>query len=278
MYAAWLPRYDPHTGQEDALLYPDHSLPQHGDPVTCWLVEVTHHSGRFRFWGVRAIFQRGQVAGRPDNNCRQADGYVCITNRNIDRKHDERVFFTTRNEPVLHPLTEDLRRQWRELITNYQVIHEEERRSGMIGPPALSNSVWSRQVVAGPGERQLAAGTLCYAAFRDGLVTALYPVMISRRLFESSPLTSLQAVHGGVETLAIADFPHDARKIPRFFPTREFAFVAVSEIAPRGRTALREKWAEQRGSYWANCRPRALSQLQWRRHRTRLLHLPGGPG
>ena len=27
-------------------------------------------------------------------------GCVCVTNRNIDSKHDERVFFTTRPAPV----------------------------------------------------------------------------------------------------------------------------------------------------------------------------------
>jgi CRISPR-associated protein (TIGR03986 family) len=194
MYAAWLPRYDVRTGQEggrNCVYYDDNSLPQHGDEVTCWLVEVRHRSGRFSFWGVNRIFRRGQIAGTRPDDAIEVDGYVCITNRNIDRKHDERVFFTTRNEPVLRPLTAELCQQWCELITNYQSIHDEERRAGMAGPPALNNSVWSRQVVGGPDERQLSTGTLCYAAFRDGQVTALYPVMISRRLFELSPLSLL---------------------------------------------------------------------------------------
>lgn len=194
MYAAWLPRYDVRTGQEggrNCVYYPDNSLPQHGDEVTCWLVKVQHRSGRFAFWGVNRIFRRGQTAGvRPDHAI-EVDGYVCITNRNIDRKHDERVFFTTQKERLLYPLTAELRQQWCELITNYQSIHDEELRAGMAGPPALNNSVWSRQVVGGPAERQLSTGTLCYAAYRDGQVVALYPVMISRRLFESSPLSLL---------------------------------------------------------------------------------------
>lgn len=192
MYAAWLPRYDPRTGKDSvALLYPDQSRPQHGDEVTCWLVEVRHRSGRFSYWRVNKIFRRGQVVGICPADAIEVNGYVCITNRNIDRKHDERVFFSTRNEPILHPLTAELRQQWYELITNYQSIHDEERRAGMKGPPALNNSVWSRQVVGGPEERQLHTGTLCYAAIRNGHVTALYPVMISRRLFESSPLSLL---------------------------------------------------------------------------------------
>jgi CRISPR-associated protein (TIGR03986 family) len=118
-------------------------------------------------------------------------GYVCVTNRNIDRKHDERVFFTNRSGPLYQPLTEVLCQQWKELITNYQTIHETERAAGRNCPPALNNSEWSRQVVGGPAERQLSAGTLCYAACRNATVTALYPVMISRRLFEAAPLLLL---------------------------------------------------------------------------------------
>lgn len=210
MYAAWLPRYDRQTGQvaRFAIRYPDNQLPQHGDAVQVWL-ELWERTGQypFRYWSVRkcvrsnepldASPQPGQRRGThqpvPNVAMISVNGYVCITNRNIDRKHDERVFFTTRNEPVLHPLTAELRQQWCELITNYQSIHDEERRAGMAGPPALNNSVWSRQVVGGLDERQLRTGTLCYAAIRNGQVTALYPVMISRRLFESSPLSLLPA-------------------------------------------------------------------------------------
>jgi len=208
MYAAWLPRYDRQSGEvaHFAIRYPDNQLPQHGDAVQVWL-ELWERTGQypFRYWSVRKCVRAGESLGsqplqgqrrgshRPVPNVEMisVDGYVCITNRNIDRKHDERVFFTTQRQPILHPLTDILRQQWRELITNYQSIHEEEIRSGMASPPALNNSVWSRQVVGGPNERQLSPGTLCYAALRDGQVTALYPVMISRRLFESSPLSLL---------------------------------------------------------------------------------------
>ena len=208
MYAAWLPRYRQSDGSiaPFAIRYPDNNLPDHGDHVEVWL-ELWERSGThpFNYWSVRKCVRAGESLGsqppqgqprrshRPVQNVAMIKvvGVVCITNRNIDRKHDERVFFTTRKEPLLHPLSAELRQQWCELITNYQSIHDEERRAGMAGPPALNNSVWSRQVVGGPDERQLSTGTLCYAAFRDGQVTALYPVMISRRLFDSSPLSLL---------------------------------------------------------------------------------------
>ncbi|MEZ6141676.1 MAG: TIGR03986 family CRISPR-associated RAMP protein [Zavarzinella sp.] len=208
MYSAWLPRYRQSDGSiaPFAIRYPDKNLPEDGDNVEVWL-ELWERSGNhpFDYWSVRKCVRvggslgsqppQGQPRGshRPVQNVAMIKvfGVVCITNRNIDRKHDERVFFTTRNEPILHSLTDELRQQWCELITNYQSIHDEERRAGMAGPPALNNSVWSRQVVGGLEVRQLSNGTLCYAAFRDGQMIALYPVMISRRLFESSPQSLL---------------------------------------------------------------------------------------
>lgn len=206
MYAAWLPRYRQLDGliAPFAIRYPDNNLPEHGDQVEVWLELWERYGGHpFDYWSVRKCVRAGESLGleppqgqprgshRPVQNVAMIKvfGVVCITNRNIERKHDERVFFTTQNEPLLHPLSAEVRQQWCELITNYQSIHDEERRAGKTGPPALNNSFWSRQVVGGPDERQLSTGTLCYAAFRGGQVTALYPVMISRRLFDSSPLS-----------------------------------------------------------------------------------------
>lgn len=197
MYAAWLPRYN--RGQLDPLRFPDGSLPQHRDAVTCWVVEVRHHSGRFSFWGVRNIFRRGQVAGMPDAECLQVDGYVCITGANIDRKHDERVFFVHGREARRLPLTSTLRRRWNELICNYRSTHEQELaervRRGERPDQYLGRepgrTAWSRHVYQ-PGEDQLADGSLCYAALdREGSVVALYPVMISRKLYALSPLQLL---------------------------------------------------------------------------------------
>jgi CRISPR-associated protein (TIGR03986 family) len=187
MYAAWLPRYDRQTGQvaHFAVRYQDNSLPQHRDAVEVWL-ELWERTGQPPPGQRRGTHQ--PVHGRAMISVR---GSVCVTNRNIDRKHDERVFFTTRDTPVHRPLTDGLRQQWGELIRNYQTIHQAECDAGMTGPPALNNSIWSRQIVGGEDERNLTAGTLCHAAFYEGTVIALYPVMISRRLFESSPLSLL---------------------------------------------------------------------------------------
>jgi len=208
MYAAWLPRYN--RGQLDPLCYPDGSLPQHRDAVTCWVVEVRHRSGRFSFWGVRNIFRRGQVAGMPDAECLQVDGYVSITGANIDRKHDERVFFVHGQEARRLPLTPTLRRRWNELICNYRSTHEQElaerARRGERPDQYLGRepgrTAWSRHVYQ-PGEDQLADGSLCYAALdRERSIVALYPVMISRRLFEAAPRSLLPPELGPATALS----------------------------------------------------------------------------
>lgn len=194
MYGAWLPRY-----QRTPLCYPDGTLPQHGDNVTCWLVLKEHHNPRFQFWGVRKIFHQGQVIGRPDNDCQQVDGYVCITNQNIKNKHDERVFFTIQSIKSVHDLTEELVKQWVELITNYQNKHkddlsERKRRNQQFDQYLGSNpgkTAWSRHVYEKDAEK-LSEGTLCYALLDANLrIAQLFPVMISRQLFESSPLSLL---------------------------------------------------------------------------------------
>jgi len=195
MYAAWLPRYN--RGQLDPLRFPDDSLPQHRDAVTCRVVEVSHHSGRFSFWGVRNIFRRGQATGTPDAECVHVDGYVCITGANIDRKHDERVFFVDSNSIQLSfPLTDAHRAAWRELIENYQSAHEEDLRRRKLRRqlpdeylgPEPGQTAWSRHVYTAE-DRKLTEGTLCYVRLNADKtdVEALFPVMITRELYSTSP-------------------------------------------------------------------------------------------
>jgi CRISPR-associated protein (TIGR03986 family) len=200
--AAWLQRYDRFTGKiaNWASKYPNNRLPQHRDHISMWLECIRR--GQFFYWRVRNPVPYGQALGSqpepskptgqhiPTGEMIKAEGYVCITGRNIDRKHDERVFFS-QDEPFYAELTEELRKQWKELIRNYQSIHQSEIESGQSGPPTLPNSQWSRQVIGGSAETELATGTLCYASVRkeNGIygVEKLFPVMISRALHEVNP-------------------------------------------------------------------------------------------
>ncbi len=210
MYAAWLPRYDRHSKNiaNFAVKYSSNQLPQHGEAVSVWLEEyekMRHGKAVFSYWRVRKIVPHGTNLGSepPEGTPRgsheptgapmkKVNGYVCITNKNIDNKHDERVFFSQGN-PQTVPLTPELKAKWRELIKNYQEIHEQEVKSGQKGPPALNHSIWSRHVTGGSSERELKEGSLCYAHVekKNGqiIVKDLYPVMITRGLFSNAPET-----------------------------------------------------------------------------------------
>lgn len=214
MYAAWLPRYD-REGQVAnwAVRYADGSLPAHGDEVVCWVEKMQHFSPKFTFWLVREIVRgndlnslgsqpsasqpRGKAVPAEPREMRRVHGWVCVTNANINRKHDERVFFydgTGKPEPF--GVTGKHQQLWRELIENYQRIHAEDlrkRRARNQKPDEYLGSepgqtAWSRHVYS-EADRELSDGTLCYVRLTaDGKdVEALFPVMIARELYPVSP-------------------------------------------------------------------------------------------
>ena len=221
VYAACLPQYQLRKCKIDANAIRDQNnkLPVHGQKVKVWL-EKFYKEGRdgriaFRHWRVLKldVLERKELTqppsrgnfGRyrpvPNEDMILVDGYVCITNKNIDRKHDERVFFDCRENEISCSLTDDLRKQWRELISNYQKVHEDEIcKKHKDSPPALNCSEWSRHIKKENSyslafeAQELRPGTLCYAKVEDVSrdnseinITGLYPVMIARELFENSP-------------------------------------------------------------------------------------------
>lgn len=230
MYAAWLPRYQ--GGKiSNEIRYADGTLPEHKHEVEVWLEKFQHwrwdkkqksHIKDFQYWRVREISRSGEPLGKQPRDTpkteksnhsshhesliefKQAHGFVCITNSNIDRKHDERVFFGSSDEDVA-PLSEQevkaLEKQWDNLITDYQEIHKDEIcKQHKASPPVLKNSVWSRHI-KGTGftlatdERDLKVGTLCYARVekKNGKckILGLYPVIIAKELFSLDPQSLL---------------------------------------------------------------------------------------
>jgi CRISPR-associated protein (TIGR03986 family) len=224
-YAAWLPRYrgrDKVTNTNYTMKYQDNRLPQHGEEVDCLVELIQHHRWNrnqhvpdFKYWRVGSISKaddslRTIVQIRSERReghswheslgqIRQIRGWVCITNANIDRKHDERVFFISPSESVVQvsfPLTETHRRKWQELIENYQDIHQDELKKRDDNKEAYyqyldrdpGRTAWSRHVYT-KADKELQEGTLCYVRLskdRQNL-DALFPVMIARQLYSSSP-------------------------------------------------------------------------------------------
>lgn len=240
IYATWLPRYQNGQTHDHTVKYPTNSLPQHGDEVVCWVECFQHHRWDnkrnqhvqdFKYWKVRKIVRAGHLLGaappastagpKRDRQSwheplgqpmRQAQGWVCVTNANINRKHDERVFFVdaAARVPGPFPMTDVESAKWRELVCNYQSIHKEQVRKrredgqqpdAYLGPEP-GQTAWSRHVYT-PGEDELRDGTLCYVrlnASKTG-VDALFPVMIARELYPVSPWTLLHASLRPAETL-----------------------------------------------------------------------------
>lgn len=226
MYAAWLPQYDRNGHVANgAVRYGDGNLPVHGDQVQCWLELFQHHrwdrnrnkhSPDFQYWRVRQVVRGGQAIGNApaatplaaQQNGRswheplnqpmvQAQGWACVTNANISRKHDERVFFTNAaGAPGPFSVTDEHRRMWRELIQNYQSIHQDDLRrrdrNGQAYDEYLGaepgRTAWSRHVYT-ETDRNLTDGTLCYVRLNadQSDVEALFPVMIARDLYRASP-------------------------------------------------------------------------------------------
>jgi len=216
-YAAWLPRY---SGRDKVMFtkytvkYPDGSLPQHGDEVECLVELIKHHRPDFQYWRVGAIVKAGSslpnlahvsidrledhLRHEPTGTTQKIRGWVCITNANISRKHDERVFFSL-SLSAPHPsflLTKTHRKKWRELIENYQEIHADElkKREKIKQTPYQylgfkpGFTAWSRHVYT-KADCELRDGTLCYVRLGQSRsdVEDLFPVMIARELYNSSP-------------------------------------------------------------------------------------------
>jgi CRISPR-associated protein (TIGR03986 family) len=197
MYAAWLPSY-----HQQARHNLRHNL-HHGDRVRVWLeqYEKTRNGNPiFKHWRViKMVAYNQQLGEKPSPGSSHVnyspvkgvdrisvDGYLCITGKNIKGKHDERVFFNhVDNEGFGYDLSQ-LNEDWQYLIKDYQQLHEGENRNEGLD--------WSRHVIGGDQEQRLDSHdrpTLCYA-FVDTTddqpeIIALYPVMISRAIYDYSP-------------------------------------------------------------------------------------------
>ena len=203
MYAAWLRRWDRNSTNLDSratTFAHNNQLPEHGKRVKFW-GEKFAKGKIFTYWKVRKVVPYDKDLGQQPHatsssgygqhkptgeQMRQFEGYVCVTNKNIKNKHDERIFFATDNE-IKIPLSEKMKKRWSQLIESYQ--DNADFKNGLPCPAALGDTAcWSRQVAGGDSEKQLDDGTLCYARVsEDGLIRDLYPVMISRGLYELSP-------------------------------------------------------------------------------------------
>ncbi len=210
MYAAWLPKFA--TNRRNF---------NHGDEVWAYITKWQHQRPRFTFFSVSQLEPYNASVKPtvvPTEVRRTSDkynpivamrgqwvrGYVCVTGDNIGNKHDERVFFEGSNTAIISSKTDiaALKKNYSILVKNYRQQHL--KPSGKLEPPPKDERTgrqlsWSRHI-ANPNratEENLVDKTLCYANIKpDGaswVVTELYPVMISRKLFPVEPSRLMDA-------------------------------------------------------------------------------------
>jgi CRISPR-associated protein (TIGR03986 family) len=178
-YAAWLCMYRPMQASRTLATAPgtpyarrrrfDHLHLRRGQECQAIIELIEHPTRHFQFWNVVNIAPKTPPELRPGPGQRRVVGYLCITNQNIENKHDERLFFKDGGPPITIELPVEARQRYEELIQDYQERHAaevEHRRS--TGEPvdvpagsaaALSWFIYERR---GSEEHKLQEGDLVY--------------------------------------------------------------------------------------------------------------------
>ncbi len=201
-YAAWVPRYLSAMLQRSrnipgSPLYgtrKDVTLGGKGHKTKCWalLKLIKHPRNKFDFWNVEQIADTQPQLRSPQSGELQAEGFLCITNQNIENKHDERFFFQGSGLPraATVSLEERVIDDYCVLIRDYQQRHREhvERRRNHGKDPEKPDGKepgFSRFIVH-EHETELSDGDLVYVMLKDmNQVEFIVPVSIPRVAYKS---------------------------------------------------------------------------------------------
>lgn len=195
-YAAWVLAYKPMRASGTVRNVPNSDYArrsavsltgwEHNEPCQAIVEKVKHPRRGFEFWNVVALAKPGASLPRPTGSQRLIQGYMCVTNQNIDNKHDERVFFYTSKSPVQIPLGNEERKRYNELVADYQERHADEvnKRSHPDRPqgrdPGLSWFTYQRL----HEENKLHNGDLVYAMLKQDTrgvyLDFIVPVSVAR--------------------------------------------------------------------------------------------------
>ncbi len=195
-FAAWYKMYHRHdtVGSTNGI--------QHGDK--CWAVienkPVLKEKGRnkFYYWKVRDIHPKTMDQSSISynlNECFLVNGYFFKSNNNINRKHDERIFFDLGETPKSLPLESGILDEYETVLNDYIRRHSDdiEKRSESSYPckpdqadekhKAISHFIISKKT-------KLQNGDLIYVAVDNvkdpTSIKFVAPVSIARLLFDNS--------------------------------------------------------------------------------------------
>lgn len=194
-YAAWVHRYSPLQASRTLREAPGTPYGRrkllaltgrrHREKCQAIVEEIEHPRRGFRFWNVVKLAPIDEPELMPGPGQKRIIGYLCITNQNIENKHDERLFFAE-GKPLRIPLGKVTRDRYDELLADYQDRHEDEVEK-RADPKSVQgrDPAFSRFVIRRKGEQErLRSGDLVYAMLRrDGQnigIDFIVPVSVPR--------------------------------------------------------------------------------------------------
>ena len=214
MYAAMLTRY--HRNPRANSVCVGGYDPRTRDEVWAEIDSCQHWRG-YQYWKATKVWPKSKYSTKPSATGRVVEGRVLITNENMGNKHDERIFFNPQSETF--PVTDHLKNSWRMRIQSYRDAHSENdifKRKGALDKPWKKlgkdpgDTAWSPHLYQ-DGKHQdrwnrnttdaseLQPGDMVYARCRFNTkgvikgIEALFPVMISRELYDKSPADLLDS-------------------------------------------------------------------------------------
>lgn len=149
LYAAWLARYSPISGNKTIAENPQTpyaarkkriEIPDglhHGDECHALLEFMQHPPkmsrrgelmNQFWFWNVIRLAKNENELTVEKQGQTVEKGYLFLTNQNTENKHDERFFFISKNdkENLTAKLPKVVRERYNDLIKDYQKRHKDE--------------------------------------------------------------------------------------------------------------------------------------------------------
>lgn len=214
MYAALLTRY--HRDSSANSVCVGGYDPRTRDEVWAEIDSRRHRRG-YQYWKAIKVWPKSTYSNKPAATGKVVEGRVLITNENMGNKHDERIFFNPLS--CTFNVTDALEEAWRMRIQSYRDAHSENdifKRKGALDKPWKKlgrdpgDTAWSPHLYQDGKhldrwERkvhdvsELQQGDMVYARckFDDtGNITGvedLFPVMISRELYDKSPADLLDS-------------------------------------------------------------------------------------
>lgn len=165
----------------------------HGEECYALLQQFQHPHPRIKFWNAVEVRRKKEDLSNPRNsNERIEQGWLCITNQNIESKHSERFFFRDPNNkigPDIIDLPSDTKilERYESLIQDYQKRHKNTVKKHLEKGYPSDEPVLSR-FVYGQNERTIRGKELVYVML-EGTPSApqakfIVPVSVPRVSYE----------------------------------------------------------------------------------------------